>query len=243
MAKKDVNEDGAKEGRVTQEKPVKPENTEGTPVADGNGKNEQPQDEHGIEYDDDEFNPDKWENASGNRNGTPIMQKGLAIFVSVVAIALFGALFVVEFRSYANARKNTVQVGVTQDDGEEKKKDEADSIMSIIETGTNYTIYLDNETGVEYVMFRVGSTISIQPLINTDGSYKQYVEPTYPATGTDSGEAATKKGLFDGLKSGQKETKTAERETETQTAGVEQTTQHAEGGADITQSQMETVPR
>ena len=48
-------------------------------------------------------------------------------------------------------------------------------------------------------MFKVGSSISIQPLINPDGSYKQYVEPTTPAGGAAS-EATTKHSWIDGFK-------------------------------------------
>lgn len=129
-------------------------------------------------YEEGEFNPDKWENySSGRKRG--FFQNGMGLFVSIIALILFAALFVVEFRSYTKVKQGSSGYVASENKEDTVKVD--DKILEIIETGTNYTIYLDHDTGIEYVMFRVGSSMTIQPLINPDGSYKQYVEPTTAA--------------------------------------------------------------
>lgn len=195
-----------------------------------------------TEYGEDEFNPDEWEKENNNKKNRSTMQKGLAIFACLVSIMLFGALFVVEFRSFTKTSiPNTPAGNHAQEDGDDKNKENVNTIMSIIETGTNYTIYLDNQTGVEYVMFRVGSTITIQPLINADGSYKQYVEPTQGVAG-DGQEPTSKKGLFDGFKQPTKEAATKSVEKTSKAANEVATTSAKVKGAEAT-SQMETVSR
>lgn len=129
-------------------------------------------------YEEGEFNPDKWENYSSGRKRR-FFQNGMGLFVSIIALILFAALFVVEFRSYTKVKKG--DSGYVDSEKKEDTVKVDDKILEIIETGTNYTIYLDHDTGIEYVMFRVGSSMTIQPLINPDGSYKQYVEPTTAA--------------------------------------------------------------
>ena len=135
-------------------------------------------------YEDGEFNPDEWDEQHPTRKRTRVMQKGLGIVVSIVALILFALLFVVEFRSYTKVKKNDNTYVST--DNKEVKEDVTTNILNIIETGSNYTIYLDSETGIEYV-------------INPDGSYKQYVEPTTAAGGAAS-EATTKHSWIDGFK-------------------------------------------
>lgn len=135
-------------------------------------------------YEEGEFNPDKWENYSSGRKRR-FFQNGMGLFVSIIALILFAALFVVEFRSYTKVKKDNSGY-VTSEKKEDTVKVD-DKILEIIETGTNYTIYLDHDTGIEYVMFRVGSSMTIQPLINPDGSYKQYVEPTTSAATASEG--------------------------------------------------------
>lgn len=156
-------------------------------------------------YTDGEFNPDEWEDRRSSGRRGPVMQKGLGLFVSIIAIILFAALFIVEFRSYTKV-KSPADVYDYPDNSDEKEVDNQ-SILEIIETGTNYTIYLDNDTGIEYVMFKVGSSISIQPLINPDGSYKQYVEPETLPDGSVK-ETATRHTWRDNFKlpGGDKET-------------------------------------
>lgn len=135
-------------------------------------------------YEEGEFNPDKWENySSGRKRG--FFQNGMGLFVSIIALILFAALFVVEFRSYTKVKKG--DSGYVDPEKKEETVKVDDKILEIIETGTNYTIYLDHDTGIEYVMFRVGSSMTIQPLINPDGSYKQYVEPTTAAATVSEG--------------------------------------------------------
>lgn len=185
MKNKDNNND---EELKKDEKPEKPEDKDKDESAD---RQEDP-----YAYEDGEFNPDEWDEQHPQRKRTRVMQKGLGIVVSIVALILFALLFVVEFRSYTKVKKNDNTYVST--DNKEVKEDVTPNILNIIETGSNYTIYLDNETGIEYVMFKVGSSISIQPLINPDGSYKQYVEPTV-ASGAAS-EAATKHSWIDGFK-------------------------------------------
>lgn len=186
MKDKDNNND---EELKKDEKPEKPEDKDKDNSAD---RQEDP-----YAYEDGEFNPDEWDEQHPTRKRTRVMQKGLGIVVSIVALILFALLFVVEFRSYTKVKKNDNTYVST--DNKEVKEDVTTSILNIIETGSNYTIYLDSETGIEYVMFKVGSSISIQPLINPDGSYKQYVEPTTPAGGAVS-EATTKHSWIDGFK-------------------------------------------
>lgn len=186
MKDKDNNND---EELKKDEKPEKPEDKDKDNSAD---RQEDP-----YAYEDGEFNPDEWDEQHPIRKRTRVMQKGLGIVVSIVALILFALLFVVEFRSYTKVKKNDNTYVST--DNKEVKEDVTTSILNIIETGSNYTIYLDSETGIEYVMFKVGSSISIQPLINPDGSYKQYVEPTTPAGGAAS-EATTKHSWIDGFK-------------------------------------------
>ncbi|MBO5185031.1 MAG: hypothetical protein J6D79_04780, partial [Clostridia bacterium] len=159
----------------SEDKELKDEELNNESSSENNSPSQSEKDDDPYAYDEGEFNPDKWEDDASSRRRGPIMQKGLGLFVSIIALILFAALFVVEFRSYTQVKKSNNNYVST--DSKEDKVDETDSILEIIETGTNYTIYLDNDTGIEYVMFKVGSSISIQPLINPDGSHKQYVEP------------------------------------------------------------------
>lgn len=176
-------------------------------------------------YDEGEFNPDKWEDNDSSKRKNPIMQKGLGLFAGIIALILFAALFVVEFRSLTKVKNSNSNYVST--DNKEDKADEKESILEIIETGTNYTIYLDNETGIEYVMFKVGSSISIQPLINPDGSYKQYVEP--PVTPETATQASTKHKWTDNFKipGTEKETTAASSTKPSQTSRAEASTSAA----------------
>ena len=177
----------------------------GTPEENNEVKEQQASDSKGNEqqdsgqsdpyaYSEGEFDPDKWENdhkkgkkrKNKSRENTIRTQKGLAVFVCGIALILFVALFIVEFQSYTKVSR-TDNSYVSNNDDESDTPAPVTSIMTVIETGTNYTIYLDNETGVEYVMFKVGSSINIQPLINADGSYKKYQPPVLETeTATDA---------------------------------------------------------
>lgn len=181
----------------SEDKELKDEELNNESSSENNSPSQSEKDDDPYAYDEGEFNPDKWEDDASSRRRGPIMQRGLGLFVSIIALILFAALFVVEFRSYTQVKKSNNNYVST--DSKEDKVDETDSILEIIETGTNYTIYLDNDTGIEYVMFKVGSSISIQPLINPDGSYKQYVEPP-AASESATGEAATKHKWTDNFK-------------------------------------------
>lgn len=154
----------------------------------------EPKEDDRYAYEDGEFDPDKWEDYNLTKK-RGFLQNGMGLFVSIIAIILFAALFVVEFRSYTKVKKGD-NVYVPENKEDVVKPD--DKILEIIETGSNYTIYLDNNTGIEYVLFRVGSSISIQPLINPDGSYKQHVEPTTSAISPT--ETTTKHKWIDNLK-------------------------------------------
>lgn len=166
--------------------------------------------EEPYSYSEGEFNPDEWNGKEINteeKNGK--VQNGLKIFASIIALVLFGALFIVEFRSLVKVKNSDIVVYNNNDNTDDKKAEIADTtIMTILETGTNYTIYLDRETGVEYIMFKVGSSINIQPLINSDGSYKKYVEPTLPQTGSMESTTQAKISWFNKPKQTESETAT-----------------------------------
>ncbi len=190
-----------------------------------NSNQEEEQEKEPYAYDEGEFNPDKWQDKDDarQRRKREIHQKGLALVAGIMALVLFGALFVVEFRSLIKV-KDTGDAGYAAPEKKEEKVEEKNKIIEVLETGNNYTIYLDTETGVEYMMFKVGSSIQIQPLINTDGTYKKYVEPTQAPT--KATEASTKQGWFDSLKptstAADKGTKTGKPQPSTQAAQTNQ---------------------
>lgn len=181
-------EDGFVKGGISEEADTASEDA-------SSDSSDKPKEDDRYAYEDGEFNPDVWDDSSTTKRRR-FFQNGMGLFVSIIALILFAALFVVEFRSYTKVKKGD-NIYISQENKDDvEKKDE--TILEIIETGTNYTIYLDNDTGVEYVMFRVGSSITIQPLINPDGSYKKHIEP--PTAAVKATEAATKHKWTDNLK-------------------------------------------